>query len=305
MTGSSVSADTQRVCPPTHSGREPADTERKIGQSVSRATRLAVAFRGQASSRPADSPECAAVTTAPEVLYARSADGTNLAYEVSGSGPVEMVLMLGGIPIDLAAEEPGLVRLRKQMTRFSRAVWFDARGRGASEGDPREAIDEEVFAADLIAVLDAVGFERPVLVMGGEGGGLAIHFAVIHPERVCALVLVNSCAYYVREDDYPWGTPREFLDGLTDSIDAHWGRSAPVKWLAPSRVADERFRAWLARSQRLDFGPDQVATATSCWAPVGTWPSTSRMPSSWSSPATTTLSTWATQTRWWTRSRSS
>ena len=95
--------------------------------------------------------------------------------------------------------------------------------------------------------------------MGGEGGGLAIHFAVSHPERISALVLVNSCAHYVREDDYPWGTPRELVDRLTDSIAAHWGRSAPVELLAPSRVTDERFRAWLARSQRIDFGPDQVA----------------------------------------------
>ena len=99
------------------------------------------------------------MTTAPEIQYIRSADGTNLAYQVSGDGPLEMVLMLGGIPIDLSVEEPGLVRLRKRMTRFSRAVWFDARGRGASEGDPRDAIAEEVFAADIIAVLDAVGFE--------------------------------------------------------------------------------------------------------------------------------------------------
>jgi pimeloyl-ACP methyl ester carboxylesterase len=206
-----------------------------------------------------DSPEYATVSLLPRIHYTRSADRTNLAYQVSGDGPLEMVLMLGGIPIDLAAEEPGIVRLRKRLTGFSRAVWFDARGRGASEGEPRDAILEEVFAADLTAVLDAAGFERPVLVMGGEGGGLAIHFAVNHPERVSALVLVNSCAYYVREDDYPWGTPPESLDHLQASINAHWGRVAPVDFLAPSLVGDERFKAWFTRTQRVDMGPDQVA----------------------------------------------
>jgi class 3 adenylate cyclase len=198
------------------------------------------------------------VSPVSEIQYTRSADGTNLAYQVSGAGSLEMVLF-SGIPIDLAAEEPGIVRLRKRLTSFSRAVWFDTRGRGASEGEPRDAIAEEVFAADLMAVLDATGFERPVLVMGGEGGTLAIHFAVNHPERVGALVLINSCAYYVREDDYPWGAPPESLDHVEASINAGWGRKAPVEFLAPSRAGDERFQAWFTRTQRVDMGPDQVA----------------------------------------------
>lgn len=199
------------------------------------------------------------VADPPEIHYTRSADGTNLAYQVSGDGPLEFMLMLGGVPIDLSAEEPGIVRLRNRITSFSRTAWFDARGRGASEGEPRDAIIEEVFAADLTAVLDAAGFERPVLAMGGEGGGLAIHFAVNHPERVGALVLVNSCAYYVCEDDYPWGASPETLDHLEASLKANWGRSAPVDFLAPSRIADQRFKVWFTRAQRVDMGPDHVA----------------------------------------------
>ena len=199
------------------------------------------------------------VADLPETRYTRSADGTNLAYQVSGAGPLEMVLMLGGVPIDLSADEPGLVRLRKRITGFSRAVWFDARGRGASEGEPRDAIIEEVFAADLTAVLNAVGFERPVLVMGGEGGGMVIHYAVNHSERVGALVLVNSFAHYVQDDDYPWGVPPENLDYLKDSLNANWGRRSLTQFFAPSRVADERFRAWFTRAQRVDMGPDEVA----------------------------------------------
>lgn len=33
-----------------------------------------------------------------------------------------------------------------------------------------------------------------------------------------------------------------------------------MELLAPSRVADERFKAWFTRTQRVDTGPDQVAT---------------------------------------------
>jgi hypothetical protein len=54
------------------------------------------------------------VTTAPETHYARSVDGTNLAYQVSGDGPLDLVFVHGfAIPIDLLPEDPGFVRLRR------------------------------------------------------------------------------------------------------------------------------------------------------------------------------------------------
>jgi class 3 adenylate cyclase/pimeloyl-ACP methyl ester carboxylesterase len=210
-------------------------------------------------SRSDISPECASVTDAPETYYARSADGTNLAYQVSGDGPLELVFLFGGIPIDLLSEDPGYVRFRKRLTAFSRTVWFDGRGWGASEGDLRGHLAGDIFDADLTAVLDAVGFERPALVGAGEAGGIAIHFSATHPERISALVLVNTCAHYVQEEDYPWGLPPEGLDRLVDSLKEIWGTSATVEMVAPSRAADERFKAWYARSARVGVGPDVVA----------------------------------------------
>jgi hypothetical protein len=95
------------------------------------------------------------VTDTPETRYTRSADGTNLAYQVSGEGPINLVFMHGtGIPIDLLAEDTGFIRLRRRLDTFSRTVWFESRGMGASEGHPREATTE-IGDADLIAVLDA------------------------------------------------------------------------------------------------------------------------------------------------------
>jgi hypothetical protein len=46
-----------------------------------------------------------------ETHYARSADGTNLAYQVSGDGPLDMVFLHVAYPIDLLSEKPGFVRL--------------------------------------------------------------------------------------------------------------------------------------------------------------------------------------------------
>jgi class 3 adenylate cyclase len=90
-------------------------------------------------------------------------------------------------------------------------------------------------------------------------GGRAIHFSVAHPERVSGLVLVNTSAHYMREHDYPWGYPPESLDRLVNAMKESWGTPAMVEIVAPSRIADERFRGWLARSERFGAGPDQLA----------------------------------------------
>jgi class 3 adenylate cyclase len=104
-----------------------------------------------------------------------------------------------------------------------------------------------------------VGYEHPVLVAEDVSGPRAVHFSVTHPERVSALVLVNSYAHYVREHDYPWGFPATSLDRYIAALRESWGTSAAVEIFAPSRVSDERFRAWFARSVRSTGGPDQTA----------------------------------------------
>ena len=167
------------------------------------------------------------MTNAPETHYTRSADGTNLAYQVSGEGPHDLVFDNStGLPIDLLSEDPGCVRFRKRLEKFSRIVCFDARGWGASEGDSWDFPRGEICDADLTAILDAVGFERPVLVAEGASGGAAIHFSATHAERVSALVLFNSYACYMRQENYPWGLPAESLDRLVTATKESWGTSA-------------------------------------------------------------------------------
>jgi class 3 adenylate cyclase/pimeloyl-ACP methyl ester carboxylesterase len=200
------------------------------------------------------------MTDTPETRYTRSADGTNLAYQISGDGPLDLVFLhSSAIPIDLLSEDPGFIRVRKRLDSFGRTMWFDIRGMGASEGDAWDSRAGEIMDADLTALLDAVGFERPAMVGGSIRGPTAIHFAVTHPQRVSALVLFNSYAHYVREDDYPWGFSREEVEELVAATKQRWGTTQQtLDILAPSRVADERFRAWYTRSVRFFGGPDQI-----------------------------------------------
>ena len=201
------------------------------------------------------------MTDAPKTQYTRSADGTNLAYQRSGNGPLELVFVPASVPIDLLSDDPGFVRLRRRLETFSRSVWFDARGMGASEGDPLASWAGDISDADLTAVLDAVGFERPTLA-GMDAGANLIHFSVTHPERVSALVLINSYARYVREDDYPCGVPPETIDQFVATVKEGWGTSAAVDFVAPSRSVDQRFRDWYARAGRLGSSPNQLGEIT-------------------------------------------
>ena len=176
------------------------------------------------------------VTDDPETHYTRSADGTNLAYQVCGNGLIDLVFVHGiAIPIDLLSEDPGFVRLRKRLSMFSRTVWFDRRGRGASEGDARDFLVEEIFDADLIAVLDAVGFKQVTMVGACLSVSEPTHFLLTYPERVSSFVLVNSFAHYVREDDYPWGAPPDSLDRLVSAVKENWGWAQ--RWRSLPRAA--------------------------------------------------------------------
>jgi class 3 adenylate cyclase len=199
------------------------------------------------------------MTDPPETHVARSADGTNLIYQISGDGPIDLVWLGTGIPFELLWEAPGFLRIAKRLGRFSRSIWLTPRGWGASEGDPRDALDLAVSDADIVAVLDDMGAEQPALVGWSTNGGRFIHFAATHPERVSALVLIDACAHYVREPDYPWGYPRESLDQIAQSLRADWSTARDLETTAPHLVGDRGFRDWWSRTRRVTFGPDWYA----------------------------------------------
>jgi class 3 adenylate cyclase len=196
----------------------------------------------------------------PVTRYAKAPDGVSIAYQVSGDGGPDLLFRPGmGIPIDLFWDEPRFVRFARRLGGFSRVVMADFRGVGASGGDVRDSVVEAIGDPDVTSVLDAVGCQRVVLFGTGLGGPTAIRYAAHHPERVQALVLVDTFAYLVREDDYPWGLPPESLERRAAAMAATWGTGAAADVIAPSKSGDETFRAWWARAERLGSAVNQVA----------------------------------------------
>ncbi|XXY49976.1 alpha/beta fold hydrolase [Sorangium sp. So ce269] len=72
-----------------------------------------------------------------------------------------------------------------------RAIAMDLRGHGASEPPPGADYAPSACAADVLAVLDALGLERVALVGHSFGTLVAIAAAAAHPDRIARLVLAD------------------------------------------------------------------------------------------------------------------
>jgi len=66
-------------------------------------------------------------------------------------------------------------------------ISLDQRGHGESDWPPTPAYATENFAADLLGLLDALGWARVTLVGHSMGGHNSMSFSAWHPERVQAL----------------------------------------------------------------------------------------------------------------------
>ena len=69
----------------------------------------------------------------PETRYADSG-GVNIAYQVLGDGPRDLVFVMGWVSnIEVFWEEPTLARFLTRLASFSRLILFDKRGTGLSD----------------------------------------------------------------------------------------------------------------------------------------------------------------------------
>jgi long-chain acyl-CoA synthetase len=84
-----------------------------------------------------------------------------------------------------------------QLHHFSgghRCIAPDLRGHGRSD-KPRRGYSMDRVTEDLVAVLDGLGIQEPVVLLAHSAGGLlGINFAARYPERLTKLVLINTSA---------------------------------------------------------------------------------------------------------------
>lgn len=156
-----------------------------------------------------------------EIHFARSQDGTRIAYANAGKGPplVHAAHWLGHLEVDWGT--PVWAPYFEALGARFRLTRYDARGCGLSD---REIVDGslERMVDDFSAVVDAARLERFAIFAASQGGAVAATYASRHPDRVSHLVF---CGAYARgrlvRDPSP--AQHEMVDVLERLIRVGWG----------------------------------------------------------------------------------
>ena len=117
----------------------------------------------------------------PRTRFARAADGTTLAYSVTGSGPP--LVMVPYFPSDMNESWtiPTERALFDALASCRTLVRFDHRGSGMSDSDCAN-FGIEFCADDIEAVMDAAGFDKFAVYSESGGSLTALTFAARHPD---------------------------------------------------------------------------------------------------------------------------
>ena len=187
-------------------------------------------------------------------------DGADIAYQSVGDGPQDVLWMyaLGG-QIDLSWFQSRYASSLERLAAFSRVLVFDRRGSGASDAAPRGTVPNwELFAEDVAAVLEAAGSRRTAIIGSRETGQIAMLYAVMHPEQVSALVLVNSTARFLVAEDHPTGESEETVEALVTLLRERWG-SEELSAIVNPGFADPEAVRLDAMLMRASATPSQAA----------------------------------------------
>lgn len=160
-----------------------------------------------------------------------SGDGTKIAYEASGDGPV-VLIVLGA----LNSRTSGRKLARLLAPRFT-AVTYDRRGRGDSSDAPSYAPKREV--EDIAALIDAVG--EPVCLYGhSSGGALAISASMELQRRVRRLAIYEA-PYSLDAEQRK--AAKQYKAALTKALSASQRGEAVALFVRSVGVSDKQVQA--------------------------------------------------------------
>lgn len=171
-----------------------------------------------------------------------AADGVPIQFEIVGEG--EPVLFLHGFTGSGASWRSVAALLGGGL----RAVLPDIRGHGGSRLKPGDACTLAACVSDLVILLDHLDIDRVAVAGYSMGGRLALHFALAHPERLCALVLEGVSPGI--EDPEERAKRRESDEALAHLLEEQGVEAFVDYWMALPLFATQR-----------RLGPERLAAA--------------------------------------------
>ena len=163
------------------------------------------------------------MSSRPEVRYARTEDGLDIAYTVGGSGDRDVVVIHGFTThLDLIWDSVWHTTWDRYLREHFRVITFDKRGTGLSDRSLGFGSIED-RTRDLLAVMDAAGSERASLAGTSEGAPISIVMAAAHRERVERVVLYGGFACIAWAPDYPYGIAEDVREQFAQLISEMWG----------------------------------------------------------------------------------
>jgi len=186
--------------------------------------------------------------TIPETRYAKTDDGVHIAYEVTGAGPIDVVMVPGFVShVELGWDMPFYASMWRRVGSFARVIPFDKRGTGLSDRTADVPTLEQRMD-DVRTVMDAADVERAALWGISEGGPMSILFAATYPERTAGLVLQGSFARIAQAPDQPFGYAPEASEAIIAAFEEQWGTGGVLaNYYFPSVADDPAMRERFAR----------------------------------------------------------
>jgi pimeloyl-ACP methyl ester carboxylesterase len=176
----------------------------------------------------------------PVVKYTKTG-GFNIAYQVVGDGPVDLLLLPGWVThLELQWDVAPIRRFLERLAGFSRLIQFDKRGTGLSDRvSPSELPTLEQRMDEVRAVMDAAGSERAVLFGTIGGGAMSGLFAATFPERALGLILYGTFGR-LEPDTGLLARLAPTQEAAIERVEREWGTEGVcVSFWAPSIVTDE------------------------------------------------------------------
>jgi class 3 adenylate cyclase len=208
----------------------------------------------------------------PDVAFVRTNDGAYIAYEVFGDGPIDLVWQddFFAIVDEWWPSRPDRL-MYEGLAESSRVILHDRRGIGCSSRDGGPG-NLETRVSDTLAVMEAVGVDRPVV--GGllEGGASMALLAATHPDRVRSLVWARPVPRATPAlPDYPWGVSDSYV-AREASLWESWGTEAYARAFLELNIdvmegpwADSDYVSHLARLMRRTCTPEVAVQLNQIW----------------------------------------